>query len=115
MDGMTLSLELARFAEAALAAGRYGDLVEVVAAGLSLLCQESERAASVGSLEEAEAESEREGFSCGWTVGLCLSSQQERPSPNACPGHGVIALVWMHERAYGQAERALLQPPSDVD
>jgi Arc/MetJ-type ribon-helix-helix transcriptional regulator len=37
MDGMTLPPELARFAEAAVAAGHYRDLAEVVAADGSLL------------------------------------------------------------------------------
>ena len=63
MDGMTLPSELERFAEEAIAAGRYRDLAEVVAAGVSLLRrQEAHRAAFVRSLEEAEDEGEREGF-----------------------------------------------------
>jgi len=116
MDGMTLPPELARLVAAAIPAGRFSDLVEVVAAGASLLQRrEDEPAAFVGSPEEAEAESEHEGFSCDCTGGLCLSSQPKRPGPSACPGNRVIALAWMHERAYAQAERALLQPPWHVD
>jgi putative addiction module CopG family antidote len=63
MDGMSLPPELERFAEAAVAAGRYRDLAELVAAGVSLLQhQEAARAEFVASLEAAEAESERDGW-----------------------------------------------------
>lgn len=63
MDSVTLPPELERFATDAVAAGRFRDLSEVVAAGLSLLQrQEQARAAFNASLEAAEAEGEREGF-----------------------------------------------------
>jgi len=61
MKTVTLPPELERFAREAVAAGRYRDLAEVVAAGVSLLQRmESERAAFVRSLEEAEAD--RDGW-----------------------------------------------------
>ena len=63
MKTVTLPPELERFAREAVAAGRYRDLAEVVAAGVSLLQRmESERAAFVRSLEEAEAEADRDGW-----------------------------------------------------
>ena len=63
MDDVTLPPELERFAEEAVAAGRYRDLSELVAAGVGLLRRaEAERAAFNASLEEAEAEGERDGF-----------------------------------------------------
>jgi putative addiction module CopG family antidote len=63
MDDVTLPPELARFAEEAVAAGRYRDLSELVAAGVSLLQRaEAARAAFNASLVDAEAEAEREGF-----------------------------------------------------
>jgi putative addiction module CopG family antidote len=63
MDNVTLPPELERFAEEAIAAGRYRDLSDALAAGLRLLQrQEQARAEFVASLEEAEAESDREGW-----------------------------------------------------
>jgi putative addiction module CopG family antidote len=63
MDDVTLPPELARFAEEAVAAGRYRDLSELVAAGVSLLRRLDEaRSAFVASLDEAIAEGERDGF-----------------------------------------------------
>ncbi len=63
MDTVTLPPDLERFAADAIAAGRYRDLSEVVAAGVSLLRRaEAERAAFVRSLEEAESEADREGW-----------------------------------------------------
>ena len=63
MDTITLPPELERFAAEAVEAGRYRDVGEVVAAGVGLLRRaESERAAFIRSLEEAEAESDREGW-----------------------------------------------------
>lgn len=60
---MTLPSELERYADEAIAAGRFRDRSEVVAAGLRLLQQsEAEVAAFVQSLEDARAESEREGW-----------------------------------------------------
>jgi putative addiction module CopG family antidote len=63
MDTVTLPPELERFAEEAVAAGRFPNLSAVVAAGVSLLQrQEQARADFVASLEAAEAEAEREGW-----------------------------------------------------
>lgn len=63
MDNVTLPPGLARFAEEAVAAGRYRDLSELVAAGVSLLQRlEAARAAFNATLEEAELEGERDGF-----------------------------------------------------
>jgi antitoxin ParD1/3/4 len=63
MDDVTLPPELERFAEEAIAAGRFRDISAVVAAGVSLLQRrELARADFVGSLEAAEAEAEREGW-----------------------------------------------------
>ena len=63
MDGLTLPPDLEQFAAEAIAAGRYRDLSELVAAGVSLLQRaEAARAEFIASLAEAEAESERLGF-----------------------------------------------------
>ncbi|HTU54928.1 MAG TPA: type II toxin-antitoxin system ParD family antitoxin [Acetobacteraceae bacterium] len=63
MNAVTLPPELERFAEEAVASGRYHDMGEVLAAGLSLLQRaEAARAEFIASLEEAEAEAEREGW-----------------------------------------------------
>lgn len=63
MDAVTLPPELERFAADAVAAGRYRDLAEVVAAGVRLLQQaEVEVAEFVASLDAARAEGERDGF-----------------------------------------------------
>jgi putative addiction module CopG family antidote len=63
MDHVTLPPELELFAEEAVAAGRFPDVSAVVAAAVSLLQRaEAERAAFISSLEEAQAEAEREGW-----------------------------------------------------
>jgi putative addiction module CopG family antidote len=63
MQAVTLPPDLEHFANEAVAAGRYRDMAEVVAAGVSLLQRaELEHAAFVRSLEEAEAEADREGW-----------------------------------------------------
>ena len=63
MDDLTLPPELERFAEEAVATGRFRDVSAVVAAGVSLLQRaEAERAAFIRSLEEAQAQAEREGW-----------------------------------------------------
>lgn len=55
-DTVALPPELERFVAEAIAAGRYRDVTEVVAAGVGLLQRaEAERAAFVRSLEDAEA------------------------------------------------------------
>jgi putative addiction module CopG family antidote len=66
MDDVTLPPELERFAEEAVAAGRFRDVSAVVAAGVNLLQrQEQARADFVASLEAAEVEVEREGCVTG--------------------------------------------------
>ena len=63
MDNVTLPPELERFAAEAIAAGRYRDLSDALAAGLRLLQrQEQARADFVASLDAAIAEGERDGF-----------------------------------------------------
>ena len=63
MDGVSLPPDLERFATEAVAAGRYRDVADVVAAGVRLLQQaDAEVAAFVRSLDEAQAEGERDGF-----------------------------------------------------
>lgn len=63
MTTVTLTPAQAQFAAEAVAQGRYRGVDEVVQAGLALLQQaQAEVAAFVASLEEAEAEGEREGF-----------------------------------------------------
>jgi putative addiction module CopG family antidote len=61
MKAVTLPPNLEQFASEAVAAGRYRDMAEVVAAGVSLSQRgELERAAFVRSLEAAEAEADCE-------------------------------------------------------
>jgi antitoxin ParD1/3/4 len=63
MSAVILPPDLERFADDAVAQGRFRDVAEVVRAGISLLQHaEAERVAFVASLEAAEAESERDGF-----------------------------------------------------
>ena len=63
MDDVTLPPELERFAEAAVAAGRFRDVSAVVAAGVSLLQrQEQARAELLASVLAAEEEADRDGI-----------------------------------------------------
>lgn len=63
MDNVTLPPELERFATEAVAAGRYRDVSEVVAAGVSLLQrQEQARAELLTSVLAARDESDRSGY-----------------------------------------------------
>jgi len=63
VTAVTLPPELERFVAEAVARGRYRDLRDVVQAGLTLLKDaETQVAEFVKSLEEAEAEGERDGF-----------------------------------------------------
>jgi antitoxin ParD1/3/4 len=63
MDCIALPAELARYADDAVAAGRFRDRAEVVAAGLKLLQQaDAEQAEFVKSLEDARAEADRDGW-----------------------------------------------------
>jgi len=63
MDNVTLPPELERFATEAVAAGRYRDVSDVVAAGVSLLQrQEQARAELLTSVLGAKKESDRSGY-----------------------------------------------------
>lgn len=63
MDGLTLPPDLERFAAEAVAAGRYRDIAEVVRTGVDLVRRlEAERTAFIKSLEDAEAEADRDGW-----------------------------------------------------
>ncbi len=66
MDTVTLPPELERFAEEAVAAGRFRDVSDVVAAGVSLLQrQEQARAELLASVLAAKEESDRQGYLTG--------------------------------------------------
>jgi len=66
MDDLTLPPDLERFGTEAVAGGRYRDIAEVVAAGVSLLRrQEQARAELLTSLIAAKAESDRDGYLTG--------------------------------------------------
>ena len=63
---VTLPPELERFAAEAVAAGRYRDMAEVVAAGVQLLEQRDRaRAAFAASVIDAQQEAERVGYLTG--------------------------------------------------
>jgi antitoxin ParD1/3/4 len=63
MEPVTLPSELENFAAEAVASGRYRDTSELVRAALTLLQDaEAEMRAFRRSLEEAQAEGERDGF-----------------------------------------------------
>jgi putative addiction module CopG family antidote len=63
MNAVTLPPDLEHFAAEAVASGRYRDLADVVAAGVSLLQHaEAERERFLKSLEAAEAEADRDGW-----------------------------------------------------
>ena len=63
MTTVTLPPQLERFATEAVATGRYRDVSEVVAAGLSLLQrQEQARAELLASVVAAEEEADRDGY-----------------------------------------------------
>lgn len=66
MDGMSLPPELMRYAAEAVAAGRYRDVGEVLAAGVELLRQrDAARASFLASVLAAEEEADREGCASG--------------------------------------------------
>jgi antitoxin ParD1/3/4 len=66
MNEVTLPPELERFAEDAVASGRYRDISEVIAAGVGLLQrQEQARADLLASVLAAEAEADRDGCMTG--------------------------------------------------
>lgn len=63
MNAVTLPPDLEHFADEAVAQGHSRDVADVVAAGVSLLKrQEQARAAFIMSLEDAQAQGERDGF-----------------------------------------------------
>lgn len=63
MNTVILPPDLEHFADEVVANGRYRDVADVVAAGVGLLQrQEQARAAFIRSLEDAQAEGERDGF-----------------------------------------------------
>jgi putative addiction module CopG family antidote len=66
MNDMTLPPELERFAAEAIAAGRYRDKTELLAAGVSLLQrQERARAELLTSVLAAKADGDRDGYLTG--------------------------------------------------
>ncbi len=66
MDNVPLPAELERFAAEAVAAGRYRDVAELVAAGVGLLQrQEQARAELLASVLAAKEASERDGYLTG--------------------------------------------------
>jgi putative addiction module CopG family antidote len=66
MDKVTLPPDLERFATEAVAAGRYQDFSDVVAAGVSLLQRhEQARAELLASVLAAKEESDRGGYLTG--------------------------------------------------
>ncbi len=63
MSPVILPAELERFAEEAVAAGRYRDVADVVQTGVNILRRvEAERAEFVASLHAAQADGKRNGF-----------------------------------------------------
>ena len=63
MDSVTLPPELEQFAAEAVAAGRFRDVSEVVAAGVGLLRRtETQREQLLASVLAAEAQGEANGF-----------------------------------------------------
>lgn len=63
MDGMTLPPELERFAADLVADGRYRNMSEVAAAGVSLLqLHEKARSELLASVLAAEVEADRDGY-----------------------------------------------------
>ena len=66
MDNVTLPPDLERFVTEAVAAGRYRNLSDVIAAGVSLLQRHDQaRAELLASVEAARKESDRDGYLTG--------------------------------------------------
>jgi putative addiction module CopG family antidote len=66
MNAVTLPPELQRFAEDAIASGRYRDVSDLVVAGISLLQrQEAARAELLASVVAAKVEADRDGYLTG--------------------------------------------------
>ncbi len=76
---VTLPPELERFAAEAIAAGRFRDRDELVAAGIELLRHaEAERAELLASVLAAKEESDREGYLTGDEVTARVRETIER-------------------------------------
>jgi putative addiction module CopG family antidote len=81
MNDMTLPPELERFAAEAIAAGRYRDKAELLAAGVSLLQrQERARAELLASVLAAKADGDRDGYLTGDEVAARVRASIARRS-----------------------------------
>jgi putative addiction module CopG family antidote len=81
MNDMTLPPELERFAAEAIAAGRYRDKAELLAAGVSLLQrQERARAELLASVLAAKADGDRDGYLTGDEVAARVRARIARRS-----------------------------------
>jgi len=81
MDDMTLPPELERFAAEAIAAGRYRDKAELLAAGVSLLQrQERARAELLASVLAAKVDGDRDGYLTGDEVAARVRARVARRS-----------------------------------
>jgi putative addiction module CopG family antidote len=81
MNDMTLPPELERFAAEAIAAGRYRDKAELLAAGVSLLQQqERARAELLASVLAAKADGDRDGYLTGDEVAARVRASIARKS-----------------------------------
>lgn len=79
MPNVSITPELERFAEACVESGRYSSVSEVTRAALRLLQEaEARREALLASLQEAEAEGEREGFLTADEVAADVRSALDR-------------------------------------
>jgi putative addiction module CopG family antidote len=82
MESVTLPPDLERFAAEAVAAGRYPDLSAVVEAGVNLLRRtEAASAALLASVNEAQAEGDREGYLAADDVTARVASRLAGRSP----------------------------------
>jgi putative addiction module CopG family antidote len=81
MDDLTLAPELERFAAEAIAAGRYRDKAELLAAGVSLLQrQERARADFLASVLAAKADGDCDGYLTGDEVAAQVRASIARRS-----------------------------------
>lgn len=85
MNAVTLPPDLERFADEAVAAGRYRDHAEVIGAAVSLLRQvERQRAALHASVVAAQDEGDRDGYLTGAELIARVEARlAERPAPAA--------------------------------
>jgi antitoxin ParD1/3/4 len=85
MNAITLPPDLERFADEAVAAGRYQDIADVVRAGVALLRRmEAERARLLASVLAAEEEADRDGY-------LSADEMVERVEARLARRHGAPA------------------------